>query len=182
MRFMAYVADGHSDTASASAYDPTKSTWLPYYQHHTLRAYCTGTECLSFEVTATEHGAIMRFKFPRDTSQSAPHLDGGWNTTRRIEISMNTAQTQAGPTVTTTTSRGMRHAAYCTDARHTVTIFPLLGCDGGLQASSKLVLEKGYRGAPRYQGSPPTSLTVAYPKLRLCTTTNTDLLCLCVSL
>ena len=93
MRFFAYVFDGvHNDSDSASAYDPAASTWLPYYQNHSLRAYCNADTCLTLELTATEHGAIMRFKFPKPSA-----LEGGWGRTWRVEIAMNTALTQADP-------------------------------------------------------------------------------------
>ena len=90
MRFSAYLTDGNmGDSNSASAYDPAASTWLPYYQKHTMNAYCNAESCLTLEVTATEHGAIMRFKFPKDTSTSAA-ADAGWKATRRVEAIMNT--------------------------------------------------------------------------------------------
>ena len=91
MRFFAYIYDGtHGDETAASAYDPRASDWRPYYQKHTLRAFCNADTCLTLELTATEHGAIMRFRFPKDTSHTHAAVDGGWNTTRRIEITMNT--------------------------------------------------------------------------------------------
>jgi predicted alpha-1,2-mannosidase len=96
MRFFAYASDGgHGDANSASAYDPRASTWLPYYQKHTMRAYCNAESCLTLELTATEHGAIMRFRFPKDTSSTRAAVDGGWKTTRRVEITMNTKITQS---------------------------------------------------------------------------------------
>jgi len=43
---------------------------------------------MSFEVTPTEHGAIMRLKFPSVNDEVAD-IDGGWNQTRRVTLLMN---------------------------------------------------------------------------------------------
>jgi hypothetical protein len=83
------------DKGSASAYDPRASTWRPYLQNHTLKAYCGAERCLSFEVTPTEHGAIMRLRFPPATGATTAGVDGGWDQTRRVSIIMNDRVTQA---------------------------------------------------------------------------------------
>ena len=71
----------HDDPDEFSAYDPTKSTWLPYYQQHTLLAYGSRDGYLTVEVVPTEHGAIMRFNFP---PMAKGNLAVGWNQTRRV--------------------------------------------------------------------------------------------------
>ena len=90
MRFMTHIVDdSHTGVTQYSAYDPRKSDWRPYYQKHTLLAYCGPDACTTMELTPTEHGAVMRFTFPPQTTAA---VDAGWNQTRRILVAMNPKQ------------------------------------------------------------------------------------------
>ena len=100
MRFMAHLAsDEHHGVDDTSGYDPRSSIWRPYYQKHTLVAYCgSGADnCLTFELTPTEHGAIMRFKFPAQTTPATADLNNAWNQTRRLLVAMNPNQMGKNP-------------------------------------------------------------------------------------
>lgn len=84
MRFMAHIVDNdHANEGQFSAYRTSQSTWLPYYQKHTMLAYGNRQGYLTIEVAPTEHGAILRFRFP-------PVATGAWasgfNQTRRVEV------------------------------------------------------------------------------------------------
>merc|ERR1712096_601922 len=87
IRFMAHLIDGkHTDDGQYSAYSASQSTWLPYYQKHTMLGYGNRQGYLTIEVAPTEHGAIMRFKFPPFVSGN---LAAGFNQTRRVAVTLN---------------------------------------------------------------------------------------------
>jgi len=87
MRFMAHLVDpGHQGDDQFSAYKASQSTWLPHYQKHTMLGYGNRNGYLNIELAPTEHGAIMRFKFPPYVSGA---LAAGFNQTRRISVSLN---------------------------------------------------------------------------------------------
>mmetsp|Transcript_115375 Transcript_115375/g.230032 ORF Transcript_115375/g.230032 Transcript_115375/m.230032 type:complete len:804 (-) Transcript_115375:257-2668(-) len=87
MRFMAHIADnGHQGNNQFSAYKASQSIWLPHYQKHTMLGYGNRNGYLSIELAPTEHGAIMRFKFPPFDGGA---LAAGHNQTRRIAVSLN---------------------------------------------------------------------------------------------
>lgn len=86
MLFMAHIVDKeHANPGQFSAYKTSQSTWLPYYQRHVMLAYGNRHGYLTIEVAPTEHGAIMRFRFP-------PVAEGllakGFNQTRRVEVTL----------------------------------------------------------------------------------------------
>lgn len=47
-----------------SGYNPHWSSFAPYYFNASLEVYCTAQGCLTLEVTATTHCAVIRLRFP----------------------------------------------------------------------------------------------------------------------
>ena len=58
-------------------YTPSKSTFLPYHFSTTLMAYSTDEADTKLDFTSTNHGAILRYQFPRYVI-IWPCLDGIW--------------------------------------------------------------------------------------------------------
>jgi putative alpha-1,2-mannosidase len=67
----------------ASSFNQKESTWKPYYFNTSLVGYGTPAADPVLEFTSTDHGAILRLKFP-------PHFesidDSGFDQTRRVSI------------------------------------------------------------------------------------------------
>lgn len=81
----AYMPDKYHTQGQFSAYVPAKSKWHPYYQKHTMLAYGNRKGYLTFEIAPTDHGAILRFKFPPFENG---RLSTGFNQTRRIALTL----------------------------------------------------------------------------------------------
>ena len=84
---MPYLQQGTGDggiTAQAN-YPPFKSQWSPYLFNTTLTTYGMAPGATTLEVAPTQHGAVMRFRFPPLT---AGPVDGIFNQTRRLYITL----------------------------------------------------------------------------------------------
>jgi putative alpha-1,2-mannosidase len=85
-RIAATISDpSHSDSWQFSSYDPTQSSFLPYYFNASLQAYGNGLgETTTVELTSTNHAAVLRVRFPSFVSGET---NSGFNQTRRILVS-----------------------------------------------------------------------------------------------
>ena len=101
-RIQATMHDGsHSDSWQYSSYIPSASQWLPYYWDAHLDAYSTVAGKTHVELTATQHGAVVRVSFP-------PYIHGpssdGFSQTRRLLIALDAGQGVVNTTFTPTGS------------------------------------------------------------------------------
>lgn len=86
-RLMPSITDpSHSDPWQFSAYDPTKATFKPYLFNATLVAYGNRNGFTTVEVSSTNHGAVMRVRFP---PLATGPTSAGFNQTRRILLALN---------------------------------------------------------------------------------------------
>lgn len=64
-RIIALLNDiSHSGSDQYSGYKPNDSIWRPYYFKATLLAYGTSQSYTTMEITPSNHGSILRIKFP----------------------------------------------------------------------------------------------------------------------
>lgn len=77
----------------ASAFQPDKSVWKPYYFNTSLIGYGTQNGTPLVEFTSTSHGAIMRIRFPPKVESI---YDSGFEQNRRIQILMDGGDSSAG--------------------------------------------------------------------------------------